>query len=78
MATTDFAYGEPPKKKKRWLLKTVLFLFVLVPVVFVGAAYVYVKVFRVLPQDVCVDVEASRRDQVCTNMDLEWVKYGSL
>ena len=78
MATTDFAYGEPPKKKKRWLLKTVLFLFVLVPVVFVGAAYVYVKVFRVLPQDVCGDVEASRRDQVCTNMDIEWVKYGSL
>lgn len=62
------------KQHRRWAVV----LPVLAVLVITGAVYAYIKFFRVLPQDVCADVEASRRAEVCANLAEETFKYGSL
>ncbi len=43
-----------------------------------GGVYVWYKAFRTLPQEVCGDVEPSRRAELCADPAEERFKYGSL
>ncbi len=51
---------------------------VLLVLVAVGGVYVWYKAFRTVPQEVCGDVEPSRRAALCADPAEERFKYGSL
>ena len=44
----------------------------------IGGVYAWVKFFREVPQEVCGDVEPSRRAELCASPEEERFKYGSL
>ena len=50
----------------------------LVLVAAVGGVYVWYKAFRTVPQEICGDVEPSRRADLCADPAEERFKYGSL
>ncbi len=78
MATAEATTSAKPKKKRGFWRKLADMIMLLSVIALAGAGYAYIKFFRIVPQDVCGDVEESRRDQVCTDMAEEWFKYGSL
>ena len=43
-----------------------------------GGTYAWWKFFREVPQQVCEDVEPSRRGELCASPEEERFKYGSL
>lgn len=79
---TDSLGPEAKKSKDRSRLKRILYRAagpVLLGVVFlVGLAYGNYKFFRVVPQEVCGDVEAANKEVLCAPDDEERFKYGSL
>src|SRR5919106_2911433 len=71
-------YEEPAMAKPsltRWILRIAA---VLVVLGFAGGAYAWAKFFREVPQEICGDVEPSRREELCADPAEERFKYGSL
>lgn len=77
MAKNDFDESERPKKTSLATKITRIGL-VLLTFVAAGGIYGWYKFFREVPQEICGDVEQSRRAELCADAAEERFKYGSL
>lgn len=50
----------------------------LLVLVLAGLAFANYQFFRIVPQEICGDVEPANREELCADTEEEWFKYGSL